>query len=178
MSKEGIVLEPEDHAMVSSKIFQKTGDPLQHKLIDSVRAQSIQSYLTLCDPMDYMPSRFLCPWDSPGKNAVVGCHALPQILQGIFLTQGSNPHLLCLLHGRQILYCWATRARLKFHQVPTDTKYDLWDCYAHQTNCRVLPIYINNNWGHMCGNPINVLDHSGSCIMLNWTEFIYINTWK
>ena len=33
--------------------------------------------------------------DSPGKNTGVGCHAL---LQGIFLTQGLNPHLLCLLH--------------------------------------------------------------------------------
>ena len=41
--------------------------------------------------------------DSPGKNTRVGCHFL---LQGILLTQGSNP---CLLHSRQILYCWATR---------------------------------------------------------------------
>ena len=32
------------------------------------------------------------PWDSPGKNTGVGCHFL---LQGIFLTQASNP---CLLH--------------------------------------------------------------------------------
>ena len=32
--------------------------------------------------------------DSPGKNTGVGCHAL---LQGIFPTQGSNQHLLCLL---------------------------------------------------------------------------------
>ena len=30
----------------------------------------------------------------PGKNTGVGCHAL---LQGIFLTQGLNPRLLCLL---------------------------------------------------------------------------------
>ena len=34
-------------------------------------------------------------WDSPGKNAGVGCHAL---LQGIFLTQGSNPYVLRLVH--------------------------------------------------------------------------------
>ena len=34
-------------------------------------------------------------WNFPGKNAGVGCHAL---LQGIFLTQGLNPGLLCLLH--------------------------------------------------------------------------------
>ena len=39
--------------------------------------------------------RLLCPWNSPGKNTGVGCHAL---LQGIFPTQGSNPYLLCLLH--------------------------------------------------------------------------------
>ena len=41
------------------------------------------------------PATFLCPRDSPGKNTRVGCHVL---LQGIFLTQGSNPYLLCLLH--------------------------------------------------------------------------------
>ena len=40
-------------------------------------------------------------WDSPGKNTGVGCYAL---LQGIFLTQGSNSCLLCLLHCRQIPY--------------------------------------------------------------------------
>ena len=34
-------------------------------------------------------------WDSPGKNIGVGCHVL---FQGIFPTQRSNPHLLCLLH--------------------------------------------------------------------------------
>ena len=30
------------------------------------------------------PARLLCPWDSPGKNTGVGCHAL---LQRIFPTQ-------------------------------------------------------------------------------------------
>ena len=35
---------------------------------------------------------------SPGQNSGVGCHAL---LQGIFLTQGSNPGLL---HCGQVLY--------------------------------------------------------------------------
>ena len=50
------------------------------------------------------PTRLLCPWDSPDKNTGVGCHAL---LKGIFLTQGLNPWLLCLLHCRQILYLWS-----------------------------------------------------------------------
>ena len=40
-------------------------------------------------------ARLLCPWDSPGKSAAAGGHAL---LQGILQTQGSNPHLQRLLH--------------------------------------------------------------------------------
>ena len=40
-------------------------------------------------------SRLLCPWNFPSKNTRVRFHSL---LQGIFLTQGSNPCLLCLLH--------------------------------------------------------------------------------
>ena len=42
--------------------------------------------------------QLLCPWDYPGKNIGVGCHSL---LQGIFLTQGSNLHLLGLLHWQE-----------------------------------------------------------------------------
>ena len=37
----------------------------------------------------------LCPWLFQGKNTALGCHFL---LQLIFLTQGSNSRLLCLLH--------------------------------------------------------------------------------
>ena len=48
-----------------------------------------QKCLTLCNPMDCsLPGG---PWNSPGKNTGVGCHFL---LQGIFLMQGSNLHLL------------------------------------------------------------------------------------
>ena len=64
----------------------------------SVRSDSLQPY-------GLWPDRLLCPWDSPGKNTGVGCHAL---LQGIFPTQGSNLYRLWFLHCRQILYCWAT----------------------------------------------------------------------
>ena len=42
-------------------------------------------------PYELYPTRLLHPWDFPGKNTGVGCHFL---LQGIFPTQGSNPHLL------------------------------------------------------------------------------------
>ena len=53
-----------------------------------MQAQSL-SRVQLCDLMDW-PTRFLCPWDFPSNNTRAGCHFL---LQGIFLTQGSNPGL-------------------------------------------------------------------------------------
>ena len=57
-----------------------------------VRACSI-----VCDSLwsyDCSPPGSSVHGDSPGKNTGVDCH----ILQGIFPTQGSNQHLLCLLH--------------------------------------------------------------------------------
>ena len=49
-------------------------------------------------PYGLEPARLLYPWDSPGKNTEVGCHAL---LQGIFLTQGLSSCLMspALLSG-------------------------------------------------------------------------------
>ena len=63
-------------------------------------AKSPQSCPTLCDPIDGNPPGSPA-WDSPGKNTGVGCHFL---LQGIFLTQGSNPHFLHHLHWQAVLY--------------------------------------------------------------------------
>ena len=60
-----------------------------------LHAKLLQLCPTLCDPHGLQLIRLLCPWDSPSKNAGVCCHALSQ---GIFLTQGLNPHPLCLLH--------------------------------------------------------------------------------
>ena len=57
-----------------------------------------KSCLTLATPWTIQPTRLFYSWDSPGKNTTVDCHFL---LQGIFLTQVSNVHLL---HCRQILY--------------------------------------------------------------------------
>ena len=56
------------------------------------------------------------PWDSPGKNSGVGCHAL---LLGIFPTQELNPGIL---HCRQILY------HLSHQGSPQDRKFllDSW----------------------------------------------------
>ena len=64
-------------------------------------AQSLQSCLILCHPVDCSP---------PGSSV----HGILQarilewvanaLLQGIFPTQGSDLHLLCHLHCRQVLY--------------------------------------------------------------------------
>ena len=57
-------------------------------------AKLLQSCLTLCVIPWTVAHRLNCPWDSPG-NTGVGRHAL---LQGVFLTQGSNLGLLRLWH--------------------------------------------------------------------------------
>ena len=49
-------------------------------------------------PHGLQPTKLFSPWDFPGKNTGVGCHFL---LQGIFMTQGSNS---CLLFHGWILY--------------------------------------------------------------------------
>ena len=46
-----------------------------------------KSCLTFLWPHGLEPTRFLCPWDFPGKNTRLGCHFL---LQGTFQTQGLN----------------------------------------------------------------------------------------
>ena len=49
-------------------------------------AKSLQSCLTLCDPIDH--TRLLYPGDSTGKNTGVGCHVF---LQEIFIVPGIEP---------------------------------------------------------------------------------------
>ena len=59
---------------------------------------SLLSHVLLLQPHGLYPTGLPCPWNSPGKNTGVGSYSL---LQGIFLTQGSN---LSLLNCMQILY--------------------------------------------------------------------------
>ena len=66
-----------------------------------VRACSVASVISYSATPWTVTHQLPLSMGSPGKNTGVGCHAL---LQGIFLTQGSNLWLLRLLHCRQILY--------------------------------------------------------------------------
>ena len=53
--------------------------------------------------------RLLCPWNSPGKDTGVHCHSL---LQGIFVTQESNPQFSHIA-GR-FFTIWATREAFRY----------------------------------------------------------------
>ena len=67
-----------------------------------VKALVAQSCVTL--QLHWLqPTRFLCPWYSPGKNTGVGSRS---ILQGIFPTQGSTP---VSYNAGGFFTIWATR---------------------------------------------------------------------
>ena len=50
-------------------------------------------------PQGPQPARLLCPWDSPGKNTGVGCHA---VLQEIKIQELYSHYVFWI--GRQVLY--------------------------------------------------------------------------
>ena len=87
--------------------------------------------------------RLLCPWTSPGKNTGVSCHSL---LQGIFLTQGSNPGPL---HCRQILYqlkyegsslCYTTAFKSEFASTEISTSIPLYSIFLCHLFLNVFPL--------------------------------------
>ena len=67
---------------------------LVHPLLDQHLLVCMLSHFSraqlFATPWTVQPARLFCPWNSPGKNTGVGCHAL---LQGNFLSQGLNPPL-------------------------------------------------------------------------------------
>ena len=67
-----------------------------NKILYASMKNESESYSVVSNSLQ--PHGLYSPWNSPGQNTGVGCHAL---LQGIFPTQGSNPGLP---HYRQILY--------------------------------------------------------------------------
>ena len=97
-------LDPTFRVCTRSGALHHSPSPTSHELVWA--STSAQSCLTLLQPhrMANLPSSSI-RGISQGKNTGVGCHTL---LQGIYPTQQSNPHLLCLLHRRWILSHWAT----------------------------------------------------------------------
>ena len=54
-----------------------------HHIAAATAAKSLQLCPTLCNPIDWtmQPTRLSSPWDSPGKNAGVGCHFFLQYMK-------------------------------------------------------------------------------------------------
>ena len=63
----------------------------QNSLTKQVQLFSHSVVVHSLRPHGLLPTRLLCPWDSPGMDTGVDCCSL---LQGIILTQGSKLHLL------------------------------------------------------------------------------------
>ena len=90
-----LVEEEDDHQILQVILILCHGisiAPLLERIITRPLCCAGLVALVVSDSLQpYGPARLLCPWDSPGKNTGVGCHAL---LQGIFPTQGSNSSLM------------------------------------------------------------------------------------
>ena len=67
------------------------------KKVLKVKMKYLSHVWLFATPWTVQPTRLLRPWNFPGRSNGVGCHFL---LQGIFLTQGSNLNLA----GRQTFY--------------------------------------------------------------------------
>ena len=89
---------------------------------------------TLCDPMDCSPPGFSVHRIVQARILGVGCHSL---LQGIFLTQGSN---LSCLHCRQILHCLSHQGRpSEVTLIPGQTPWLLSSFSSPGTCCQFQP---------------------------------------
>ena len=83
------------------------------------------------------PARPLCPWNFPCRNTGVICHFF---LQGIFPTQGSNLHLLCLL-------CWQADF-VPLHHLGSRIMIEYPFCQACYTDkFTVLAFKAKDKWG-------------------------------
>ena len=77
--------------------YEPSAKPLSQLQKDSIsqgfllHACVLSCVRLVATPWTVIHTRLLCPWDFSGKNAGVSCHFL---LQGIFLTQRSNPSLV------------------------------------------------------------------------------------
>ena len=67
-----------------------SGLPLVRKFVSTfgkgtlfalIERQSLSRVQLFAIPWTIQPAKLLCPWNSPGKNAGVGCHFLLQVAQ-------------------------------------------------------------------------------------------------
>ena len=108
--------------------------------------------------------RLLCPWDSPGKNTGVDCHSL---LQRIFPTQGSNPHLLHW-QGDSLLLCHVGSPREIISFFSSLDPSAVLPLITWNTALSSLERFTNGNSDHIQGSFLD---------MLSPFEFYTMNLW-
>ena len=96
-------------------------------------------------PYGLWPARLLCPWDSVGRNAGVGCRAL---LQGVFPTQGSAASLTspALAAG----FTSATTCIYAFADWELLADWELNPCLLCLLHCKQILYHWATGKPHMC----------------------------
>ena len=99
-------------------------------------------------PYGLQSTSLLSPQNFPSKNTGVGCHFL---LQGIFLTQGLDPHLLRLLHWQE-----SQPVFLKYEVFHTSLDSALGPSHQLQMSRRIMNIIplLGRSSGGGYGNPL------------------------
>ena len=88
-SQTGLSMQSHTLAALLPSSGQKSG--MQLNILQCPGCSHSVSRVWPLQPHKLQPTRLHCPWYLLGKNTGVSCHFH---LQGIFPTQGSNPHLL------------------------------------------------------------------------------------
>ena len=110
-----------EHITVGIEAYftMKRGSVLQDDCGDGGGLVTSRVRLLRPDPVDCSLPGSLWPWDFPGKNTGVGCHFL---LQGIFLTKGSNLGLSCIVGRFTIANIYVFNNNSKMHKKKTERK--------------------------------------------------------
>ena len=128
-------------------------------------AKLLQSCPIVCNPQGLLPPGFSVCWVFQAKITGIGCHFL---LQGIFLTQGSNPCILCPLHWQAdsspLVPPGKPHTRWRSHNSWR------WDCSTNRCGCSPLSWWIlswgssNAGSGSSCYNTSSLWGH----YLLGW----------
>ena len=133
-------------------------------------------------PHGLQPTRFLCPWDFPGKSIGVGCHFL---LQRIFPTYDLNS--LTLYADTHLSYQGSPSVRMAIIKKSTDKKYWTgcgengtllhcwWECKlkwmkATMENSVEIPLKTEIKTAIWCSNPTAGHTHQEN---QNWKRHTY-----
>ena len=80
-----------------TEVWEALGERTKILRVLESKSSSLSVASDSLQPHGLEPASLLCPWNSPGRSAEVGCHALLTV----FPARGAKLRLFCLLHHRQ-----------------------------------------------------------------------------